>query len=67
MPDAPQQETTFLAFPKAGKQVLGREAKVGMAPGVVVFEQVIGNNIEQGNKDAGNGSAVYYKTIAAEE
>ncbi len=56
MPDAPEQETAFLAFPKTGEQVFEFKGETAMLPGIFIFEPMIGDNEIEYCKNANNGN-----------
>lgn len=51
MPDTPQQEAAFLAFPDTCQQIFILQRFAAVLPGILVFVQVIGYDVEDDSKN----------------
>jgi hypothetical protein len=64
VPESPKEETAFLSFPKAGKDVLHGHFLVGVLPYIMKFEVVVKEHREHHHDDTDYGSRVNEKSCS---
>ncbi len=62
MPECPEQKTTFLSFPKAGKNIAHWHFGIRMLPHIMILEEVIEQHVKQGADNSQNARSVNVKT-----